>query len=71
LRPWTIRPGTEAVNRFADGSGKSTSTRNLDAAEFALWSAGPDRSHNQNITVDAVAGADDEFNKDNIVEVGP
>jgi type II secretory pathway pseudopilin PulG len=76
LRPWTIRPGTESVNRFGDMNpdipgGAKTSTRNLDTAEFALWSAGPDRSHNQNITVDAVTGADDEFNKDNIVEVGP
>lgn len=67
LRPWTITPGTESVNRFADGDGKNVSTRNLDVAEYALFSPGADRSHNQGITVDTA----DEFNKDNIVEVGP
>ncbi len=66
LRPWTIRPGSESPNRFADGDGKTTSTRNLDAAEYALLSAGADRTLNENLTVDP-----DEYNKDNIVEVGP
>ena len=74
LRPWNIRPGTESVNRFADADGKSTSTRNLDSAEYALFSSGPDKSYNQNITVDAttaVPNSNNEYNKDNIVEVGP
>jgi hypothetical protein len=66
LRPWEIKPGTETINRFADGDGKTASTRDLDAAEFALWSAGPDRSHNAGTTVDP-----DQRNKDNIVKVGP
>lgn len=74
LRPWTIRPGAESVNRFADLDGKNTSARNLDAAEYALFSSGADKSYNQNVTVDAttnVPNSNNEYNKDNIVEVGP
>jgi len=72
LRPWTIKPGNETVNRFADADGKRASTRDLDAAEFALFSPGADRSFNANVTVDATAAPNDnQFNKDNIVEVGP
>jgi type II secretory pathway pseudopilin PulG len=66
LRPWSIKAGTERVNRFADADGKTASTAALDSAEFALFSPGPDRTFNTNSTVDP-----DEFNKDNIVEVGP
>ena len=71
LRPWSITPGAESINRFGDQNpdipqGSKVSSRTLDAAEFALWSSGADKSYNRNIVNDA-----DEFNKDNVVEVGP
>jgi len=65
LRPYTVKPGSESAGN-ADAAGNTVSTRDLDAAEFAIFSPGPDRRLNQNVTVDAP----DEFNRDNIVEVG-
>jgi hypothetical protein len=65
LRPWEIKDGSETTG-LPDADGNATSTRNLDAAEFALFSSGPDRSHNKTRTVDP-----EEFNKDNIVVLGP
>jgi type II secretory pathway pseudopilin PulG len=72
LRPWEIKPGSESPNHLADDDGKTASTRDLDAAEFGLLSAGPDKSVNQRVAVDAVnAPNDQQVNKDNIVKVGP
>jgi prepilin-type N-terminal cleavage/methylation domain-containing protein len=81
LRPWEIKTGAESINRFADSGGSRTTSRDLDAAEFALWSAGPDRNY------DATRAVDEESepalqndgdgdgrvleNKDNIVKLGP
>lgn len=65
LRPYTIKPGSESVGN-PDAAGNTASTRDLDAAEFAIFSPGPDRRSNKTTTVDAP----DEFNRDNIVEVG-
>jgi len=65
LRPWTVTSGSESVG-LPDAAGNSVTTRDLDSAEFALFSAGPDRSLTKDRTVD-----DSEFNKDNIVVIGP
>jgi len=69
LRPWEVAPGRE-TDGYADAStivsgGDTTTTRDLVAAEFVLFSPGPDRSSNFAIRRDP-----DEFNKDNIVKVG-
>ena len=66
LRPKTIKPGSESPNRFADTGtpANSLSSRELDSAEFALLSAGPDKRVNNNALFH-------EDNADNVVEVGP
>jgi type II secretory pathway pseudopilin PulG len=76
LRPWTIPPGAESNSAYPDAAGKTTSSRVLDAAEFALLSTGPDKRLNEDLSLDlpgAPGNSDntDEANKDNIVEVGP
>jgi len=65
LRPWDIKSGSESVG-LPDAAGNAVTTRELDSAEFALFSSGPDRSLNEDITVDP-----EEFNKDNTVVIGP
>ncbi|HWB20715.1 MAG TPA: type II secretion system protein [Phycisphaerales bacterium] len=65
LRPWEFKTGTD-VNGLADAAGDTGTTAELEAGEFAFFSAGPDKSFDQNRRIDA-----DEFNKDNIVEIGP
>ena len=65
LRPWTVTSGSESTG-LPDAAGNTVTTRDLDAAEFGLFSAGPDRSLTKDRTVDAA-----EFNKDNIVVLGP
>ena len=78
LRPWTIGNGDDTlaladannnVNSPLPGggsvSGDNASSRRLLGAEFAILSEGPDRRSNRFVRADA-----DEYNKDNIVEVG-
>ncbi len=70
LRPFDLKPGS-AIDGIADNSlivpgGDTTTTHALRTAEFALVSAGPDRALEQDVRRDAK-----EFNKDNIVELGP
>ena len=70
LRPFDLKPGS-AIDGIADNNpdipgGDSSTTHALRTAEFALLSAGPDRALNQDVRRD-----EDEFNKDNIVELGP
>jgi hypothetical protein len=66
LRPFEVDPGGAIDSVHADDAGDSTTTTALNSAEFALFSAGADRNS------DATARYDgDEFNKDNIVELGP
>lgn len=69
LRPWTIKETSESNvlrTRFFDDAGNTTTTHQLNAAEFAMLSTGPDKTLDQRVTVD-----ENEFNKDNIVELGP
>ena len=47
-------------------AGDTSSTFELQSAEFALLSPGPDLRADPNVRVDF-----DEFNRDNIVELGP
>lgn len=79
LRPWEIKSGAEVLvdPTLADGAGSRTTTAELNSAEFALFSTGPDRQLDQTIAVDfddTRDGDGDERiqeNKDNIVEIGP
>ena len=68
LRPWEVDPGAATDSPIADfgAQGDTTATYALKAAAFALFSAGADRS----LTFDRRFD-ESEFNKDNIVEVGP
>lgn len=72
LRPYEIKSGAQ-IDGLPDeqfggelDSGDPTSSRALLSAEFAVFSAGPDVSLTQLQRVD-----DEEFNRDNLVEVGP
>lgn len=76
LRPFEIVPGADVTTRFEDADGDRTSTRSLNAAEFALFSSGADRAFNPQLRYDDrdMAGntlGTDLANEDNIVEVGP
>lgn len=69
LRPQQIKPGAESTNRLTDPGatgvpGSNATSRDLDSAEFALVSSGPDKRLNQNATMHP-------DNADNVVEVGP
>ena len=66
LRPQTIKSGSEIVG-IADANNNTGTTAELENGEFALLSAGPDKRVNQNVTIDLP----EEYNKDNIVQVGP
>lgn len=78
LRPFDIPPGRAKDTRFGDHSAASdpTTTYELDSAEFALFSSGPDRAYEKLVRAD-LPGYDgdpeegDELNRDNLVEAGP
>lgn len=65
LRPRSIEP-KGAADGVADFNGDTSTSRTLQSAEFALFSAGPDKRWNPLYRNDA-----DHFNEDNIVETGP
>lgn len=66
LRPWDIKAGAEVRSPHPDAAGVDFTTSELNSAEFALLSAGPDKRLDSSRTRDV-----QEYNKDNIVEVGP
>ena len=65
LRPWSFKEGV-LVEGVADSNGDRSSSSQLQSAEFALMSLGADRRQTPGTRVDQ-----DEFNSDNIVELGP
>ena len=65
LRPWSFEEGV-LVEGVADAAGDPSSSSQLQSGEFALMSLGPDRSLSPGTRVD-----ESEFNRDNIVEIGP
>ena len=69
LRPWEVKSGAESDSPIADSSRlqDTTASYQLKTAAFALFSAGPDRSLNQDVRRDEP----NALNEDNIVEVGP
>ena len=75
LRPTKIGLGAEA-DGIPDGNGDTSTTRRIDSADFAYFSAGRDGTYG---SVNLVAGGEtttpdtraDRRNDDNIVEVGP
>ncbi|MSR44184.1 MAG: prepilin-type N-terminal cleavage/methylation domain-containing protein [Phycisphaerales bacterium] len=64
LRPWVFEPNTE-VDGLADANADTATSKELVTAEFALFSAGPNQKASYTARRDG-----DEFNADNIVEVG-
>jgi hypothetical protein len=66
LRPWNLGSGA-TITATPDAGGDNTSSTALKSADFALFSPGADRRMNKMTRADQP----DEFNKDNIVEVGP
>ena len=64
LRPKTFAPNTE-IEGLADGNGDIATSRSLQMADFALFSAGPNQRADYTVRRDATL-----FNEDNIVEVG-
>jgi type II secretory pathway pseudopilin PulG len=76
LRPFYIKPGAEVTARFADAAGDDATTSELESAEIALFSLGPDRKHNASMRIDdpentANTYGTDFANQDNLLEVGP
>ncbi len=69
LRPWEVISGAETDSPIAEvgAQGDTTATYALKTAAFVLFSAGPDRSLNQDVRRDEP----NALNEDNIVEVGP
>ncbi len=76
LRPFTMKPGTEADSYLGDAAGDTSVTLALKTAEFALFSSGPDRALNAELRYDdrnnpANVLETSFSNQDNIVELGP
>ncbi len=65
LRPWSFEEGV-LVEGVADSNGDRSSSPQLQSGEFALMSLGADRRETPGTRVD-----ENEFNRDNIVEIGP
>ncbi|MBC02476.1 MAG: hypothetical protein CMJ34_04110 [Phycisphaerae bacterium] len=65
LRPWSFEEGV-LVEGVADANGDRSSSSQLQSGEFALMSLGADRRETPGTRVD-----ESEFNRDNIVEIGP
>jgi hypothetical protein len=67
LRPQRFQPG-DVVDAYRDGAAQpdGSASRDALAAEFALFSSGPDQSWDPNIRVDPAG-----YNEDNIVRFGP
>jgi len=76
LRPFEVVPGgaIDVRDELADLAGDTTTTVALNSAEFALFSAGPDRAFDETARYDAEDYNSDDVdfsNEDNIVELGP
>ncbi|MCA9289767.1 MAG: type II secretion system protein [Phycisphaerales bacterium] len=73
LRPFEIGPGAATNARFQDDDDDRTASRELQAADFALLSAGPDKLINMFRRADVSDGGSGPFevNRDNLVELGP
>jgi hypothetical protein len=67
LRPYSLKPGAGVNARLADQGGDNVTTSELEGAEFAIFSAGPDKTVTPEVRVDHP----NHFNKDNLVELGP
>ena len=76
------KPVDASFGDFSEGNtsltGDTSTSIDLQAGQFAYFSAGPDKQANNNLRADilGVQGNDgedatDEVNKDNIVEIGP
>ncbi|MCI0365309.1 MAG: type II secretion system GspH family protein [Phycisphaerales bacterium] len=73
LRPYALKPGAGVTARLPDGNNDTTTTSELEAAEFAIFSAGPDKAVTNEVRVDEndAGPFSNRHNKDNLVELGP
>lgn len=67
LRPFEVSPREAKDTRFEDAAEDTTTSHQLDAAEFALLSTGPDKK----LTTAKRYDDPEYYNRDNIIEVGP
>jgi len=75
LRPFEIKSGSETQSSFADATGDVFTSFEMKSAEFAYFSAGPDKEDNHELRFDDPSDPQNaegtEFvNEDNIVEAG-
>ena len=73
LRPWEVKSGAESDSPIEDALDDPTASFELKTAAFALFSPGPDRSHDEKVRADVDDMDGDNIsgeNEDNIVEVG-
>jgi type II secretory pathway pseudopilin PulG len=71
LRPYEVRSGQD-TDGLPDSVGDTTTTYRLQGARFGLFSTGPDRRAENRVRFDDRQDPyDNQFNRDNIVEVGP
>lgn len=66
LRPQTIAVGQVIDSQVSDADGDNKASRQMRSAGFALFSRGADQAMDEDHRVD-----EEEFNLDNLVEVGP
>jgi prepilin-type N-terminal cleavage/methylation domain-containing protein len=66
LRPQSFPIGSSNESAFADGNGDDSTSRSLISAEYALFTPGADGRNDDEKRVD-----DDDYNSDNLVEIGP
>ncbi len=76
LRPWELEPGQGANRpRAKDEVDDPTTSILLESAEFALFSPGPDQTSDREKALEDSRRPHrvdpDDYNRDNIVEVGP
>jgi prepilin-type N-terminal cleavage/methylation domain-containing protein len=66
LRPRSFPVGSTNESAWADGNADTSTSRSLISAEYALFTPGADGKNDDEKRVD-----DDDYNSDNLVEIGP
>ena len=66
LRPQSFPVGSANESAWADGNTDTSTSRSLISAEYALFTPGADGKNDDEKRVD-----DDDYNSDNLVELGP
>ena len=66
LRPQSFPVGTSNESAWADANGDTSTSRSLISAEYALFTPGADGKNDDARRVD-----ENDYNSDNLVEIGP